>query len=355
MLPPFGTPEHPNQRRWLAARTAGEARPSPGVFDAELGWSWRPLGVGMDGMEHVNAMGARGQREYPSMPPPGGLRILTFGDSFTFGDEIPDDATYQSILEGRRSDWEVMNFGVSGYGTDQALLRFRRETPGRGARVVVLGLLFENIGRNVNRYRPLWNPASGFSATKPRFILDSGELRLVPQPYASIEELASGVADGSVIERVREHEYWIDCPPVPTGGASSFVRALCAVLAQHERNVPRLWADTQGEPFQVTLALLETFQREALEGGAEAAVVLLFPAFEDIEDELAGKAYWGTLTSELERRGIEYLDPAPALARRCRELGTEDPRDVLYIGYHLSRSGNAIVATELERWIEERL
>jgi hypothetical protein len=207
----------------------------------------------------------------------------------------------------------------------------------------------------VNRYRPLWNAASGFSATKPRFVLEPQGLRLVPQPYASIEELASGVADGSVLERVREHEHWIDRPPVPTGNASSFVRVLCGVIAQHERSVPRLWADTEGEPFQVTVALLETFQREALEGGAERALVLLFPAFKDLELELDGKAYWGTLTAELERRGIEYLDPTRALLGRCQELGSNDPREVLYFGYHLARTGNAVVAEEVERWIDAHL
>ena len=34
----------------------------------------------------------------------------------------------------------------------------------------------ENIGRNVNRYRPLWHPNSGATGAKPRFVLSGDAL-----------------------------------------------------------------------------------------------------------------------------------------------------------------------------------
>ncbi len=354
VLPPFGRPEHANQRAWLALHASGAPERGPGAFDAELGWTWRPGAVFDDGRASVGAGGARGARVYAERPPPGVLRVLTFGDSFTFGDAIPDEATFQAILERRRPGWEVLNYGVSGYGTDQALLRFRREGPGRGARVVAIGLMLENIGRNVNRYRPLWSPSSGFSSTKPRFALEEGALRLVPQPYARLEELVAGVADGSVLERVRQHEHWIDRPRVPFGRLSVLLRAGAALVAQRERSVPRLWSDPAGEPFRVTVALLEAFRREALAGGADEAVVLVFPQVPDLERARAGDSYWGGLLEELERREVPCIDLAPALLASWRALGDVDPRDTLYYGYHLSQLGNDVVARELERWIDAR-
>jgi hypothetical protein len=45
----------------------------------------------------------------------------------------------------------VSDYGVSGYGADQAYLRFRRvpdEAP-----VVILGIFGEGVIRNVNQYR----------------------------------------------------------------------------------------------------------------------------------------------------------------------------------------------------------
>ena len=192
-LPPFGAVTHPKQ---LEQNGSGI-----GEFDPDLGWTWRPSTASADGLARINALGARGPHEYEATVEPGKCRILFFGDSFTFCDEVPDDAAFEWILEKLDPRFEAINFGVSGYGTDQAFLRYRKVGKGLGAEVVVIGFLLENIGRNVNRYRPLWYPSSGFSNTKPRFVLDgSGALELLPQPYATREELRESILDGSVID-----------------------------------------------------------------------------------------------------------------------------------------------------------
>jgi hypothetical protein len=66
-------------------------------------------------------------REYPLQKPPGTLRIAWLGDSFVEALQVPLDSCATERLEarlaataGRRS--EVLNFGVSGYGTCQQLL-----------------------------------------------------------------------------------------------------------------------------------------------------------------------------------------------------------------------------------------
>lgn len=352
-LPPFGAITHPDQRV-----TVARMRQEPtgtAVFDAELGWDWRPSTHDEAGLAEINALGARGPREYAPEPPPGAVRLATFGDSFTFGDEVPVEASFQWILEHTRKDLEVLNFGVSGYGSDQALLRFRRV--GRmGAEVVCLGLMLENIGRNVNRYRPLWNTRTGISLTKPRFVLDeAGTLALVPQPFATRLELVDAIDDGSLLERIAEHEYWLGRPAVPTGRLSSLVRVACGFLAYRERSPARLWRDESGEPFRVTLALLESFQREARAAGARHAPILIFPAKEDLREYgLAGRPYWTGLLAELERRGLEHVDLVTPLLERARADGEQPPAKSLYFGGHLSKVGNAVVAETLLAWLRAR-
>ncbi len=353
-LPPFGGITHPRQLETLDSM---DERPNGiGVFDPELGWTWRPSSVSEEGI-HIDAIGARGPREYQPRPPPGTRRALFFGNSFTFGDEIPDGATFQSILENIAPRFEALNFGVSGYGTDQALLRYRHLGRELGGEIVAIGILLENIGRNVNRYRPLWNTRTGFCVTKPRFVLDErGDLSLVPQPYATREELQRSILDGSVIEEIGEHEYWHDRPQVWTGRLSSLARIAAAWFAYHERTPQLLWQDPRGEPFRVTVAILETFQREALEDGARLAPVLIFPTKDDLKNHaLPGKPYWSAFLRELERRGVAFIDLIPPIAARVRELGEDPMRSSLYHGGHLSKVGNAIVAREIYRWIEERL
>lgn len=353
-LPPFGALTHPKQRETLA-KMAAESH-GTWIFDRELGWSWRASSVSEDGLYAINALEARGPREYERQPAPGKRRLLTFGDSFTFGDEVRADSSFQQQLEHLEPAFEALNFGVSGYGTDQAWLRYRRLGRGLGAEIVCLGLMLENIGRNVNRYRPLWATFTGVCVTKPRFVLATdGKLELVPQPYATREELYAAIADGSVLEQIAAHEYWLGRPEIPTGKLSSLVRLACGYLAYRERSPARLWRDVSGEPFQVTLALLEGFHRMAVADGLRLAPVLLFPSKEDLRDyALPGRPYWTSLFSELERREIPYVDLIVPLTEGARALGAERWELELFQGGHLSRAGNAIVARELLAWIHAR-
>jgi len=348
-LPPFGALTHPRQREKLASVL--EAPRDTGVFDPELGWTWRPSTASPDGLSCIDALGARGPREYETRPPAGTRRIVTFGDSFTFGDEVPVEASFQWQLEHLEPGLEVLNFGVSGYGTDQALLRYRRVGRGLGAEAACMGILLENIGRNVNRYRPLWNTRTGICSTKPRFVLDArGELELVPQPFASRAQLHEAILDDTLLARVAEHEYWLG-PSVPTGKVSSIARLLFGWMAYRARTPALLWQEPTGEPFRVTLAILETFQREARQDGVRLAPILIFPAKEDLERyALPGKPYWDTFLAELERRGLAHLDLIAPLTARARELGSNWPS--LYCGGHLSSVGNAVVAHELQAWLQ---
>lgn len=348
-LPPFGAITHPKQLATLQ-KMVEEPR-GTWTFDRELGWDWRPSSVSEDGLYATDALAARGPREYGRAPAPGTRRILTFGNSFTFCDEVPAEDSFQVQLEALEPGLEVLNFGVSGYGTDQAWLRYQRLGRGLGAEIVCLGLMLENIGRNVNRYRPLWATRTGVCVTKPRFLLgDDGSLALLPQPFATRDELHAAILDGSVLARIAEHEYWLGRPEVPTGRVSSLVRLATGYLAYRERTPALLWRDTAGEPFRVTLAILEAFHHQARADGARLAPVLLFPAMDDLlRFSLRDAPYWTALCAELERRAIPYVDFVTPLTARARELGG-DPRP-LYQGGHLSRAGNALVARTLLDWL----
>ena len=88
----------------------------------------------------------RGGHEYPSSAPPDRLRILSVGDSFTFGVGVNDPDTYPARLEeflARRCahDLEVINAGVGGFGTSHALALFEHYGNRLEPDLVILGLL----------------------------------------------------------------------------------------------------------------------------------------------------------------------------------------------------------------------
>jgi lysophospholipase L1-like esterase len=357
-VPPFGAVTSPSQRDWLERQHAVLARAAADeddvetrTFDPDLGWTRVNPDAPARGGPH-----ARPPRPYGPEPREGALRMACFGDSFTYGAEVADRACWAHLLELALEDHraEVLNFGVGGFGTDQALLRYRGEGRELGARVVLIGIMLENIGRNVNRYRPLWFPGSETCVTKPRFALEDGRLELVPNPLRTRAELVAAVEDGSVLTLTRQHEYWAERPALgPLARRSGLARVLAVRAAAAERDVRGLWTRTQGEPFQVTLALLEEFHREALEDGAEQAAVLLFPRREDLRALAAGDRYWQPALERLDRGAIPWLDLADAL-HAAGAAGTGI--DALYTpGGHLSHQGNAVAARAIEAWLRPRL
>lgn len=64
--------------------------------------------------------------------------IWIFGCSFTHGWSVNDEETYPWLLQERFPNYEVVNFGVSGYGTIQSLMQFKNELEMRRPKVAVL-------------------------------------------------------------------------------------------------------------------------------------------------------------------------------------------------------------------------
>jgi len=71
----------------------------------------------------TNSQGLR-DKEYDFVKPKNKIRILAFGDSFTFGEGVAYPDRFTDIPEERTPNLEIINFGVFGCGLDQILLKF---------------------------------------------------------------------------------------------------------------------------------------------------------------------------------------------------------------------------------------
>jgi len=345
-LPPFGRSAERDE--WLARseRELDGARPPSGYshFDAVLGWRPRPGYVSEDGGVHVDALGLRATREYAPVRPDGVRRVLACGESFTFGEEVSDAEAWCARLEALVPSLEVLNFGVGGYGTDQALLRVSREARAP-IDALLVGLMLENIGRNVNRYRPLWYP-SAQPAVKPRYVLGAAGLELVPQPFATQAEFVAAVRSGDVFARLAEHEHWDDGAPPRWLAWSTAARLVAGQRAYAARELEPLWRDTEGEPFRTTLALLEAFRGVARGLGTEQVLVLVFPMRADLAGLVEhGRRYWTPLLTALDAHGLAFLDLSEPLAVAAREPGGIA---ALYRQSHFSPRGNELVAAAVD-------
>lgn len=101
----------------------------------------------------TNRAGMRGSREYSTQRPTDVMRIALEGDSFVFGHGVNDEDVVSTVLEdalnaGGARKWEVLNFGVSGFGQSEELVTYENRIRGYAPQVVVLFYFDNDIGNN---------------------------------------------------------------------------------------------------------------------------------------------------------------------------------------------------------------
>lgn len=96
-----------------------------GERDVPLRPHTKGLGLSSDFsvLYEINQFGMR-DRHYELSPDPSSLRMLALGDSYTFGEGVPDRGRFTEIAENHFGNIEFLNFGVPGYGLDQTLALF---------------------------------------------------------------------------------------------------------------------------------------------------------------------------------------------------------------------------------------
>lgn len=83
------------------------------AYDPDLSWYWSVL---PDDGAKVNADGFRRVAPMTRTPSPGILRVITVGDSQTFGGGVAHDQTFSHFAQEALGDrWEILNAGISGY------------------------------------------------------------------------------------------------------------------------------------------------------------------------------------------------------------------------------------------------
>lgn len=125
--------------------------------------------------------------------------ISTYGDSFTEGAEVNDSQAWTNVL-AEYLGCPVKNYGVGGYGVDQAILRFEKNA-NDFANFTILGFFVDNLNRNVNQWRYLISDSAKFGF-KPAFTL-AGEdkLQLLPIVVNSLDDfLKTAEAPGKMLK-----------------------------------------------------------------------------------------------------------------------------------------------------------
>lgn len=316
------------------------------AWDAELGWGKsspdRPMvQTNRAGVEWTARYELDGSRR--SALPQLAIGATSYGDSFTHCSEVQDDQTWQHYY-AELSGVGMKNFGVPGYGTGQALMRFRRHlAQGIVAPVTVLGIYEDDVSRTVNRFRPFYaSNTPNLLGFKPAFRFEDGQLRLYPNAYDDEALTLAALRDRAY--EVSGTDYWAsrkagwDFPY-----SWSFARIVVHQLSELRHRTDEAHWRAGSEPRAVMDALVRAFDDEARRARSRPVVLLIPdrrrmrkqipPAYVDFRDRLREERPSLTVVDIHEQN----FDPAAF--------------NTLPFEGHASPAGNRIVAQALDRAI----
>lgn len=308
-----------------------------------------------------SAGGFRAAREYAVEPPSGGRRIAAFGDSFVHCDEVNVEDCWTSRLEASWPGAEVLNFGIPGGAPDQGWLRYQRDGRQYQPCAVLIGFQVENVNRVVNRYRPFYAPGSGLAFSKPRFVLASNGLRLLPNPADSPLTLND---PHWVEQHLGPDDYWYypgTFAPQPLDDLILTRLTRTALYNEHRQRLKGPVDETHpngsayqpdDERFQVSGRVLIQFARDVQAAGATPVVLVFGQKAEVISARRRAPKEYQPLLDWLESERVETIDVTDTLAREANRNGV-DP--LFARGGHYSRRGNDVVGRALASSLPERV
>jgi hypothetical protein len=293
-------------------------------YDSTLGWVpipslHLPDRFGPGRYLRTDARGLRADRDVETAVPPGRLRILCSGDSFTFGEGVANPDTWCHLLSKKDSRLETANLGFPGYGVDQSYLRYLRT----GEELEHAIHLFAFIGGDVHRMG--LRTRQGYA--KPFLRVEAGELVVdnVPVPRGWPWLLRKTREIGEELRSVR------------------LGRAVWSRLVPREPTDDGFW-EIREETYEVARKVFQELQERSDAKGVSLVFVYL-PTPQEIGDP-GPVHHWAR--EVMAEEGFDYIDLTEDLGRV-----PEEQLDFLFIPPgrdsegHYSERGNQWVATLL--------
>lgn len=272
--------------------------------------------------------------------PRGTCRILVLGDSFTWGFGVDDEERFSNRLQMLLgSSCEVLNAGVTGYGTDQEMLFFRREGRRYNPDIVLLEFGTEDVINNGSSIQ--------YTYPKPFFLLsaDSVIVHNVPVPKRALAWDTRWDVEGLAESAPAE---------APPGDQSGGLLPVSRWLDEHllsyrfvHGRVARLVQPGRA-PDRLTRSLLLALQREVTTSGGRFVIAVIPYKYHFAAAAGGELREW---IQFLHRAGIPTVDVAEAIA------GTDQERATFYLQHddHWNARGHDIAARTIARFLRDSL
>jgi hypothetical protein len=146
-------------------------------FNKNLGWIRKSNTVGYDtvGIKKIkfkiNKNGYRQNIKKNKKP-----LVVSFGGSYVFCRQVQDKDTWQEQIS-KNKKFNILNYGVGNYGTDQALLYYKSTKFKKDTKIAIMGIVPEHISRIQSEWKH-YSEFGNIHAFKPKFYLKNNKLIL---------------------------------------------------------------------------------------------------------------------------------------------------------------------------------
>jgi hypothetical protein len=321
-----------------------------------LGWTIKPNAKAVAGLYTTNSQGVRADETFDPIPKSDILRIAAFGDSFTHADDVPNADAWTTRLSQLVPNLEVLNFGVPGYGVDQAFLRYQQDGAVFQPHIVLIGFMSDDIHRHVNVFRPFLLSDTSLPLAKPRYALKDNRLVLLPNPLSRISDYRDILSDdSSSLQKVRVNDYHaaLTCHLATVGVLPSIrltklIMSLITGGCFSNQIIVNGAYSRDSEAFAITLKLFEMFYEASIANGS-VPIILFFPNDGDIQRYWkAGSKQYAPLLDALDLAGYRWIDLMDGF-ESYRGQNVES----LCKGHYTSL-GNAVVANYLRLYLHRQ-
>ena len=263
----------------------------------------------------INRNGLRESQDYAYAKPADTVRVLAIGDSHTQGIEVRQEQTYSKVLErylnantpdGKR--YEVINAGISSFGTQEELVYLENEGVRYEPDIVVLGF-FAN------------DPVDDTAAAL--FRLENGELVVNRKEYVPGSKLAYQLNSYSLFRWLSQHSYFY----------SFTIKSLQSIVRQRKpENDPGVNLAISEKPATdeqsgMTAKLIERMHRFCKDNGAKLIILdiadITTPQLKN--EELYSRDFRSSVPEELSevmRKNSDYFIGAEALLGDLRNVAS---------------------------------
>ena len=326
--------------------------------DPDMGYRLKP-NVHTDMGFDTNHLGLRDYQHYRRQKPAGVYRILCLGDSFTFSitslaDSYPKQL--EKLLASAPRKIEVLNCGVSGYGTDNEYYYFKKVALGLQPDLVLVGFY---VGNDIsdNYDHPSYTAIEGILVRRNKARrLSAEDIRRMKRRKLFWESF-------HLVRLIKNLEYsglFRSLRRLSSDTRRKMNQERSKCVADTNRRIhlpPEQFSPALKVGWQKTLDYLERMYQLARQRGVKLCVVLIPDAMQfdtpevlRIKKALGDKYQWDqpqkALLAQAARRGWLMLDVAPYM--RAHWQGEQ----IFYCGdTHFNERGNRLLARALAHWL----